>query len=385
MGFFFSNLHVRKTSDFSTDDFRAVLAEILRRQGFSSASSPEDADLSLSIYDGGETWISVCADGVDFYTEQSIRGICRPLSDQMAADVLTISCFDSDCLLLNLINTHSGTDAWAKVGKYPGLRIRSKPAKWHSLIEDVSKFKALLSKPYTFAEDSLEAIEPLLGLAHWQGRFCEELLSEERFAGKIQTFYYSLPETARKAEPPRLTIPCFDRMPCKMGESRIIRAANTGGRSTGLAVAFSGSYVEKEEIQFHDVQLEYAFDRTPRPTIPLRLEKTQTQDGQWIFYAEIPQFQIPSGVKEGLPARRAMDEEFKRSFGLRFTPEGNARKRLDITLHFIPLKNPAGQCAWCVWLYSGNKRKFVEEFNETWRAIQAPGVELLNIDELDLS
>lgn len=183
---------------------------------------------------------------------------------------------------------------------------------------------------------------------------------------------------------PVLKLPNPSLMPCEMGKDFFLSAVNTGGKGYGLAIAFSGSYVEKDEIQFRDVQLEYDFERHPRPTVPLKLEKRQTQDGRWTYYAEAPQFQIPPAPNTGLPIQKAIQEQFKRAIGLRFTPEGNGRKRLDVTVHFIPLRNPAGQCAWCVWRFFGSKQAFVQQHNQTWSAHQHYGAALLDENELEL-
>ena len=235
------------------------------------------------------------------------------------------------------------------------------------------------SQKYVFAEDALDSLEPLLGLKHGQGRFCDERIPEDFIKG-VRTVYYVLPESASKSEPPRLALGVNGLMPCRIGECSIISAINKGGKSRGLAVAFSCGYVEKEDIRFREVQLEYKFDRYPRPTIPLQMEKRQTQTGQWIYWAEIPQFLLREAVKEGLPPRKTREEEFKRGFLVRFTPEGNPRKLLNITVHFIPLKNPEGQCGWCVWMYSGSKRAYIEDYNLG----RKDDIYLLDPDDYDL-
>ena len=385
MGFFFSNLHVRRTAGLTAEGFRTMLEALLKRQGFLPAESSESADLSVFICDAEGPWISVCSDGLDFYSEESVRDICNPLSEQLASDVLTVSCFDSDCLLLNLINRSRKTDARAKVGHFEGVRQRTTPKRWEGLVGDFEQWQALLKQDYLFAEDALDGIEPQLGLLPGQGRFCPERIPA---AGTGQTiiWYLSLPETADKPKLPELKMYLYDATPCEMGQEKFISAINAGGESTGLAVAFSGSYVENEEIRFRDVRLEYDFGRDSRPGIPLQLVKRQTQDGQWTYYAEVPGFQLHSAVKEGLPFRKAMDLRFQREFGVRFTPEGNERKRLDITVHFIPLRNPAGQCSWYVWAFDGSRRAFVESWNRyeaehhgEWREPR-----LLNMDDFDL-
>lgn len=379
MGWFFSNFHIKKTAELDADTFQSVLTEVLNTQGYRLADHSDEADLSVSIYDADGAWLSVCSDGLDFYTEESVQRICNPLSDRLSTDVVTVSCFDSDCLLLNRINRKPDVVAWAKIGSYPGLKVRSTPARWSGLVSDTAQWKATLSQKYVFAEDALDSLEPLLGLKHGQGRFCDERIPEDFIKG-VRTVYYALPESASKSEPPRLALGVNGLMPCRIGESSIISAINKGGKSRGLAVAFSGSYVEKEDIRFREVQLEYEFDRYPRPTIPLQMEKRQTQTGQWIYWAEIPQFLLREAVKEGLPPRKTREEEFKRGFLVRFTPEGNPRKLLDITVHFIPLKNPEGQCGWCVWMYSGSKRAYIEDYNLG----RKDDIYLLDPDDYDL-
>ena len=384
MGFFFSNLHIHRTDAISLNTIIPLMTELMENLGFHLISNPEEADLTVSLLNNDGKWLSVCSDGFDFYTDEIMQELCRPLSQRLSADVMTVSCFDSDCLLLNLINSDLGINAWAKIGRYPGIKKRSTPEKWKGIVDDVHQLKAILKKDYTFAEEALTEIEPMLGLAPEQGSFCTELIAANMFRGTIQTLDFTLPETAVKPNPPRLTMPTYDLMPCEIGKPSIITAVNAGGKSTGLAIAFSGNYVENEDIWFRDVQLEYAFDRHPRPTIKLQLEKRQMQNGQWVYYAEVPQFQLLPGIKEGLPILKAMEEEFKRGFGVRFTPEGDERKRLDITLHFIPLKNVSGQCAWCVWLRSGSKKAFIEQHNRTWSAHQPHGAKLLDIETLDI-
>lgn len=387
MGWFFSNLHVRKTAEYDADSFRSTLTEILNAKGYVKKNSPDEADLSLSIYDAGGKWVSVCSDGLDFYTEETIRDICSPLSESLSADVLTVSCFDSDCLILNRVNKKLDVVAWAKTGSYPELKIRSTPARWKDIVTDIAQWKSVLTQKYDFAEDALDGLEPLLGLTSGQGRFCDELITEQ-FTEGVQTLYFNLPESASKSEPPQLSFKSLNFMPCEIGKDQCYFVINTGGKTKGVAIAFSGSYVEQEKIRFRDVQLEYDLHRYPRKTIPIQLEKRQMQNGQWIYYAELRDFPIREGVKEGLSWKRESDEEWKREFGVRFTPEGDPRKLLDITVHFIPLKNPEGQCGWCAWRWYGSKRAYIEELNRAKREIveehHAQGIKFLNPDDYDL-
>lgn len=382
MGFYFSNMQIRLTEACSEEAVTEIVTELMLSQGFHRVEKDEDADITVSFYAVKGSWLSVCSDGISFETEEAVRRYCQPISQRLAADVVTVSCFDSDCLLLHRLNSSKGIEAWAKVGRYPGIKQRTTLAKWKDLVTDADQWAATCKADYVFAEDALEKLEPLLALAPEQGRFCSELLAEGQYDG-AKALGFALPET-EKPELPALKLMMPSLMPCEIGKDCFVSAVNTGGKSFGLAIIFSGSYVEKDEIRFRDVQLESDFERHPRPTVPVTLEKRKMQDGQWVYYGEAPQFQILPAAKVGLPMQKAMREQFKRAIGLRFTPEGDGRKRLDITVHIIPLRNPAGQCAWCVWHFFGSKQAFVQHHNQTWSALQPYGAKLLNENELEL-
>ncbi len=394
MGMFFSNFHVRRTKELSMEGFLKSLTETVKKQRYSSVEASDKADISVSVFDAQGSWISVCSDGFEFDSDDAFRGICEPLSRLFSTEVMTISCYDSDCLLLHLVNSINGTDAWAKIGRYPGIGKRSTPAKWKGHVSDLSRWKELLKKEYGFAEESLQEIEPALGLVREQGCFTFDMASEKPYAGKTSTLYFALPETAQKPEPPRLKITRYSLDICEMDKDKMISVYNEGGKSTGLAIAFSGPYVENEEIRFRNVRLEYDYEKHPRPTIPLSLEKKKTSGGMWIYYAEIPDFRIPPRVKEGLSPQKEDKERFKREFGVRFTPEGNTRKRLDITVWLIPLKNfEKGQCGWCVWWHSGSKEAFIRSHNNQMMdlikrcekmKVKGPAVNLLNTEDFDM-
>ncbi|MBO4229549.1 MAG: hypothetical protein J5938_04270, partial [Clostridia bacterium] len=100
MGWFFSNLHIRKSSGLDVNFIPSLLTQILGEQGFQEKNDPEGADLSVSIYDAGGKWISVCSDGLDFYIDESIQNICNRLSERLSTEVLSVACFDSDCFIL---------------------------------------------------------------------------------------------------------------------------------------------------------------------------------------------------------------------------------------------------------------------------------------------
>ena len=146
MGQFFSNCHIYRSTEFETDTFPQLLTEVLCTQGFQRKNDPHESDYSVSVYDAGGKWLSLCSDGLDFYTDESIKKICNPLSERLSTDIVTVSCFDSDCLLLNRINRKLDVVAWAKIGSYPELKVRSTPARWKDLVSDAALWKSVLGE-----------------------------------------------------------------------------------------------------------------------------------------------------------------------------------------------------------------------------------------------
>lgn len=348
MGMFFSNIHCRKTGTVNIQLVRETLVKRLEDAGYQLVDPAEDHErLYLCTSDCG--WISVYADFFAFSGPQETSEIIKPLSQALHTDVLAAACFDSDYLFLHLVNTADQTDAWANVGRPPRgfAPRRTNLSGWKNKVSDFDAFKAALRRRYIFAEEVFEQIGPALGLPFTQA--CLSDLSEYGEEGFVwEQLCFRKPSANVPLEAPRLVISLYSLRPCQIGEPEIVTALNCGGASKGLAVAFSGDYVEREEITFENVQLEYHFDLHPWKVIPLTLEKRQLKDGRYIYYSELPDFKLPEKVDESLGAKRKRDLEFKREFGVRFTPVGDPAKAASITVHFIPLKAAPGegQCAW---------------------------------------
>ena len=77
------------------------------------------------------------------------------ISEKLDADVLGISCFDSDYLYLNLINKNENINVWASTGSAAGTGIRRRMGinAWKSKVKEFSRFKESLKTEYVFAEE----------------------------------------------------------------------------------------------------------------------------------------------------------------------------------------------------------------------------------------
>lgn len=350
MGMFFSNIHCRKTDAADLQAVRNAMIRWIADAGYTLTESEDDSEVMyLCTSDCG--WVSVYCDAFSFGGPEDTEKVLRPLSDALHTDVMAAACFDSDYLFLHLRNTADGTDAWANIGRNPAgaMPRRTNLAAWKNKVADHEAFKAAVRAAKVFAEDFFSQTEAVLGLPYAQACLGDEpdiVPSGEGFV--TETLCFQRPMSDEIPEEPRLVVDLYSLTPCEIGEPEIVSAVNRGGASKGLAIAFSGDYVEHEDIRMENVQLEYNLDRSPRSVIPLALEKRQTKDGQYIYYCEIPDFKLPKKVDEDLGLLQKMKKEHSRSFLVRFTPVGDAEKADSITVHFIPLKATPGkgQCVW---------------------------------------
>lgn len=382
MGTFFSNLHLRKTESVSLKDIERLLFERFSAEGYRRVDHEKDADVELYLYETEGSWISVNSDLFDFANEDSIQSLCVPLSTALKTDVLAIGCVDSDFVFMNLINTNEKLDAWARVGTlYDNpFRRRSTPAGWKRKVTSLDDFKSALKSNDGFAEGCLSKIEPLLQMSPNQSQFTPELIPYLEH-GKITTYYFAFPET-KTVELPRLYIKLYSTRPSWLDTNSAIDFVNRGGKSRGLGIQFTGDYIEHDEITFKDVQLEFDLEHYPLHVIPVKLEKRQTANGEWVYAAEVKDFLIPEKVNPNLPPQRFDKEEYRRWFIIRFTPTGNPKKILDITLKVFPLKYPELTCVWCAWHHDKSKRDYVLRFNEDQAEANAHNIKI-GIPELN--
>ena len=362
MGAYFSNLQIRKTKELDTDKIKEAVSALMEKSRYKAVSNQEEADVTVIIFNGDSPWVSVCSDGIEIYDDKTSEALLRPLSAELDTDVMAVSCFDSDYLLLNLINESEKINAWANIGRNSEERFprRTVFSPWKVKVSDFEQFKRAIRDKYDCAEDVLGRLESILDLPVAQSSINVSNLDEFENKKPFTCLYFSLPGDKSPKKPTGLKITHFSLTPCKIGENSIITAINTGGSSRGIAIAFTGDYVEHEDITFTDVELEYGFDKTPAKEISVSLCKREIAEGKWAYCAEIPHFLIRDRVNLDLPPKKKADLEFAREIGIRFTPLGNPEKLLDICVHLIPLSNPQGQCYWCVWLLDGSKEAYVE-------------------------
>ncbi len=382
MGAYFSNLHVKKND---TDQSRLVsfITEYFSEKGYVSAN-PDTADIQIALYaPEGSDWVSICSEA---FTHTDILALAPKLSEVCKTEILSVACFDSDYLFVNLLNTEKEFDLWLNIGDTPEIKKprRSGIAAWKGHVTDHTRFKTAAGKDYVCTEDFLREAQDDLGIS-------AEQCTGYDLPAAATTLYFSSPH-AEDVPPTKLTIPMYDLTPCEPGKRAACSVLNQGKTSKGVCVLFVGDYIESEEITIDDSEFFYTDRSGKSVAIPITFEKRQWTEDLWVYCWEDANFPIPPAVPADLPPQIKMKKEFARSFGVRYVPNGNKRKFLDITVVFAPLSNfEKGQCFWRVWGRSASKRDFIREHNQAEQDMRAYGfpedmiaAHLMNESDYDL-
>jgi hypothetical protein len=351
MGNYFAHMFIRQNQQSTVDAIKHTLLEHFATRNVIPCDA-DKADFSVMLDMSDPTWIAVYSEG---WGHEDLLAVSPQVSERCGTDVLSCACFDSDYMFLHLYNAESATDAFINIGSSYEIKPprRSGLAAWKSHVKDFNAFKQAAKQSYVCAEDFLLCMKEQLSLPY---QICFD-------KGSAIALYFSVPQD-QKPQPTRLRTYTVSSLPCKPEEPEFWSVRNVGGASCGLDVLFIGSYLENDEITFDDVSLCYENARGERIDQPLTFEKTMLTTGVPALVANVADFQIPAAPSSKLPPRVLSEKEFARSFGIRFTPNGNVRKFLDITVAFLPHANPAqGQCVWNVWKRYNTKTEYIEAYN----------------------
>lgn len=357
MGATFTNVHIKKNEALRREDVEELLCAMLGKIGFQRTSNIETADETVILCEAaGSNWITVSS---GFFETQSDNGILKTLSRKLNTDVMSISCYDSDFLNMNLVNTADNTDAWVNVGRLEYEERESNYPEWKNKVSDLDKFIKVTQEDYVFAEDVLNHIEELMGLPCVQSDLFADHPPESDENVTVTTLGFSVAQSENNA-PPKLSISHQNGMPAIPGESQFFQINNNGGASKGLGIVFVGSYIENDEITFTDCSLEFN-----SKSIPVELKKIKSVDGSYVLHWRDEEFVLPPAPPENLSYSKKQKLEWENRIIFRYTPNGNNRKFLDITICAAPLQNwTDGQAVTNVWRNYGSKKRYINEHNK---------------------
>lgn len=357
MGTTFTNIQIRKNEGTKLKDIENLLCANFKEKGFKKVLNVETADETVILCEAnGSGWITVSS---GFFEPVPDSGMLVSISKELNTDVMSISCFDSDCLNMNLVNAGDGTDAWVNVGRFEYKERESNYPEWDGKVSDLGRFIEVTKEDNVFAEDVLVYMDELMGLPLVQSSLFGDNPPENGENIAVTVLGFSAPITEIVA-PPKLWIYWQNAMPAIPGCREMFNISNKGGASKGLEIVFVGDYIENDEITFSDCSLEFG-----STTIPIELKKIKRDDGSYVLYWSDEEFVIPPAPDEKLSYAKREKLKSERRIIFRYTPNGNNRKFLDITICVAPLQNlEDGQCVTYVWKSFSSKKKFIAYCNK---------------------
>lgn len=285
--------------------------------------------------------------------------------------MLCAACFDSDYLYLNLINTLEEINAWIGIGRGAdvGIKRRSALTPWRKKVVDYSAFAAAAKETYVCADEFLSVAAPHLELPMEQGATSLHYLKDEELNAQATYYYFRMEGEKNDTRVPKLTFMYSGNVdPCLDGRENQIAALNMGVASKGITIYFTGPYVEHEEITFSEVTV--LDHQENRQWFDLQPEKEQLPDGQWAYVCRVPEYEIPPAVPDRMLKEKRAQLRWTRYIRLFFTPHGNPRKMLDVTVVMVPDENPQGQVVWNIWHPHGSKSEFIKHHNKMWKWVR---------------
>ena len=360
MGSWFSNFHIRKNDACTEDSVMDALIHLMAEKGYQKTEDAESADgRIIFLLQENSGWITLWSDLLPHDDPESCAAVASPLSAKLHTEVMGIACFDSDYLYLNMIHADEKLDGWIGIGagKEIGITRRNKTTPWKKLANDYAAFVEKAKQKYVIADRFLQDASGNLGLSLEQSIFS----GDQPGSGKTHSLYFvQAPGTEKSAAVDLLNYKLY--FPFFIGEKANVSAINRGAAGTGLSIYFLGPYVEHEEIVFTDVQLNRK---------EIRLSREQLKDGRWVYAYHDPDFPIPPCVSRRLRKEKRAVLEYDQRISVSFTPQGNPRKMLDITVAFIPHEHRQGGIQCNIWHPYGSKKAFIEHYNKINRRVQA--------------
>ena len=360
MGSWFSNFHIRKNKACTESSVTESLVHLMAERGYQQTEDPECADGRIDfLLQEKSDWITLWSDLLPHDDPESCAAVASPLSANLHTEVMGIACFDSDYLYLNLIHADEKVDGWIGIGagKEIGITRRNKITPWKKLTNDYAAFSDKAKKKYVIADRFLQDASDNLGMSLEQSSFS----GDQPGYGKIHSLYFvQTPGAEKSAE-----VNFFhykEYFPFFIGQESHVSAINQGAAGTGLSIYFRGPYVEQEEIVFTDVQLNRK---------DIQLTREQLKDGQWVYAYHDPNFPIPQCVSRRLRKEKRAALEYAQRISVSFTPQGNPRKILDITVAFVPHEHRQGGTQCNIWHPYGSKKAFIEHYNKITKRVRA--------------
>lgn len=179
---------------------------------------------------------------------------------------------------------------------------------------------------------------------------------------------------------PQLKVSFSPLLPCYPGRPSIIGFVNIGDTSNGVDILIKGSFVNSPGNRIAGLELRCRESGGKELRYRLKPRGVFLEDWSRGVYCEVPGFALP-----GKPADEGEDTKqrrYDRTFLVVFTPIGNMRQILDLSVEVTPRENREGSAEWhLLRMYGESKERFIEEYTKKYAG--DPNVRKLKLEDFD--
>jgi len=333
------------------------IADLITKKHSLEITDKAHADIELSVFRAKNSrWVTVSSDLIDGDVD-ALLGCAKDISQALGTETLAISCYDSDYLFMNLIDAQKGVDIWASCGRFPAGKAprRSNYAAWKSYVGDAEAFRNAMRATYTFAEECLYAVEPMLSLPVTQS------IGDGIDGSDVFRFYYKYSKREETVRPPVFGCIIREIYFHTGADPNVVLFQNQGDSSHGVAVCLTGPCIYNNQVNVTSICLQIHDKHGEWVLIPIELKTKEFSNGVQGLYGECREIRIPPAVSQELPWKKKMGLEFRHSIGIRFFLSrngdvGESNDTLgDLHVILIPLQNFSGQHGLVLRPYQGNE------------------------------
>lgn len=390
MGVTCSNIHIRKNDEYSALKLREIIKAEMSNRGFTLSDNSGDDVCTIKVYSPNTSnWVSFTMEALHLRDYEDIKGVAIRLVKLFNTDIIVSECIDSDWAYLGLFKAGKRNEGWINIGKnYDGKTIhKTNLALWKETVKNPPIIDTINNKQYIFAEEAIKEIAPMIDMDIDQAIFPASI--NRSLEESINYLYFKKTKESGSKTSTQLNIYEYGLKPCTLGKPNVVFVYNKGQSSQGIGILFTGDYIENNEITFDNISFESDYgDINKRRIRPIELKRVKCNDGKYGLYWEDKTFIIPSGVAENLTSAKLVEKTYNRIFGVRFTPNGNKKKVLDIMIHFIPLNCKSGRDVWYVYRGHKSKADYIKWYNNMQKEFDklSSGLktEVLNPDDFDI-
>jgi|GEM_PF-4247635 hypothetical protein len=392
MGTTFSIIQI-ENHQLKAEQLKKEFCKYMKKKGL-VASAKEKAEYSYRIaFSNNSNWATLCSLNLD---GSNIKDEAENLAKILGTYCIATSIWHSDMIELSLYGASSEQQDTIFAGTMPfdessddSAKYKGIPEKWKPLFSNGTtwrQIKDVLENDYTFVENMLIELAPLLGIDSKNIAADYSCIEENpNDFDFIELHFKSKDQAFVKEGPTKLKM--FHMSFAVTDESHCVSFYNCGGISKGVSVILYGDCFENEEVEIGEMTLE----KTISPRSPKEISngtweremhsaiarKYKTPNGVAGLCFDFNNFEFHEGIdtkNSAMKGKKGDDTIFAHSCCLRFTPTKKLAGKQRFRFVVVPHENQLeGQTTYIMVVYDTRDQLMEEAFEDFDRMDYYPG------------